>query len=60
MPKEYEEFMNRFNSTAYISFGTTFNPTDRTLNKILATIRSLPQVGFIFSLKSKAQREEYE
>ena len=53
LPKEFEDFMNKFNATAYISFGTTINPTERTLQKILSTIKSLPHVGFIFSLKAK-------
>ena len=54
MPKEYGEFIGRFEKVVYIAFGSIYQPLKEDADKLIRMIRmadkELPNVGFIFAL----------
>jgi hypothetical protein len=52
LDEEYVEFLERYESTVLVAFGTFFKPTKETIDKITYVVKSRPDIGFIWSLKT--------
>ena len=60
----YQEFLERFDSVVYISFGTSFMPPYDQLMTLISMIRHMNErdssIGFIFSLKERHVPQAYK
>jgi len=47
----YADHIDKYKSSVVVAFGTTFFPSDYTVNRILDTAEKMPDIGFIFAMK---------
>lgn len=53
MESEFTDFISKYENIVYISFGTTFVPSNDTQRHLINAISENSNIGFIWSLKPK-------